>query len=446
MRSSFKALGAGALVAISVAAQAQTATVRVEGEGYLRFLREGRAVYAKTASLSILSGELKEKSGVSFLPPIYFPSKATGFRVADDGWVTAVTTSGETKVARLMLARFGAGGGLEASGSFLTARDRASLGFAGQEGLGKVVSINDKRGAINDKGQETDDKRQTTNGNGTPGVSGNSGTSEISNLKSQISNSPDHNLATPQPRNTATPQPRNTAKPQNHNAATRIVLPAAATVEGPRFTLGEIAEVQGQGAEQAKALDLGTAPVHGVPMLYSRERILARLTALGLEKAELSMAATIEIRRKGQIVTPDQLLEKARAAVESKLGLKGELTSSDKLADIHVPNGALEIFAEQVTTMNGLASVTLGVRVEGKRVMGRTIRLSGAILEPAVQAGGSVTVRFVSNGVVIEIAGRVRSSAAVGQTVEVTVSAGQGSGTSSHQGTVIAPGRVEVKL
>jgi flagella basal body P-ring formation protein FlgA len=99
-----------------------------------------------------------------------------------------------------------------------------------------------------------------------------------------------------------------------------------------------------------------------------------------------------------------------------------------------------------VSTSNGMATVTLGIRVDNRRILGRTIRLTGVALEPAVQAGGSVTVRFVSNGVVVEIAGRVRSSAAIGQTVEVTVNSGEGSGQSTHQGTVIAPGKVEVKL
>ncbi len=403
MKLTLKAFSVGAILAF-LAVSAIANDVRIEGDGYLRFVREGRAVYAKSAALAIVNGELKEKSGVSFLPSIQVSQNAIGFRISEDGWIFVRSAKGESRAARLLLARFS--NDLSATeGAFFVARDRAMLGFASEDGFGKIVSTNNVR-------RTTDAK-------------------PISNFKSQISNSSIGNAPTPQRPNAI---------------QTRISLPATATVSGPKFTLGEVAEIQGQGAELAKVLDLGTAPVHGVPMLYSRERILARLTNIGLEKAELSMGATVEIRRAGQTVTRDQLIDKAKAAVEAKLGLIGDLTCDDKLADLHVPNGTLEIGTEMVSVTNGSASVTLGIRVDGKRIIGRTLRLSGAILEPAVQAGSSVTVRFVSNGVVIEIAGRVRSSAAIGQSVEVTVNAGQGSGTSSHQGTVIAPGKVEVKL
>ena len=396
MRLGVRALGVGALVAFfTVSAIAND--IRIEGEGYLRFVRDGRAVYAKSATLAIINGELKEKSGVSFLPSIQVSQNAVDFRISEDGWVFVRSAKGESRAARLLIARF-ANSLSETSDGLFVARERATLGFAGEDGFGKIISKNE---------------------------------SALSNLKSQISNSDNRNASTPQRLNAG---------------QTRIVLPTIATVNGPKFTLGEVAEIQGQRAELAKVLDLGTAPVHGVPMLYSRERIFARLTAIGLERAELSMGATVEIRRAGQTVKRDQLIDRAKQAVEAKLGLIGDLTCDDKLADIHVPNGALEIAAEVVSTLNGAASVTLGIRVDGKRMIGRTLRLSGAILEPAVQAGGSVTVRFVSNGVVIEIAGRVRNTAAIGQTVEVTVSAGPGSSQSTHQGTVIAPGRVEVKL
>jgi len=300
MKLALKALSVGAIVAI-FAASAIANEIRIDGEGYLRFVRDGRAIYAKTADLSIQNGELKEKSGVSFLPPIQISQNAVDFRIAEDGWVFFRSSKGEARTARLLIARFSSAL-TETENTFFVARDRAALGFATEDGFGKIVSKTEERKTINEN--------------------------QISNLKSQISNSNNQNALTF----------------QRPNARTlRISLPATATVEGPRFMLGEVAQCSGQGTELAKTLDLGTAPVHGVPMLYSRERILARLTAIGLEKAELEMGPTIEIRRAGQMITPDQLIERARAAVEAKLGLKGELICSDKLATLTVPNGALEI-------------------------------------------------------------------------------------------------------
>jgi hypothetical protein len=384
-------VGAFLAAAVFAASADASQTVAVEGEGYMRFTRDGRAVYAKSATLEIQGGELREKGGVSFLPAVRLPAAAQGFSVDEHGWVLARTPSGESRVARLLLARF-ASGVLEPSGSFLLARDRAILGYAGAETFGTFT------------------------------VSGAAKTSG--------------------------PFPPLPAADRVVSGALVIQIGASVMVDKPRMTLRDIAQVHGADAERVKAIDLGVAPVHGIPMSYARERLLSKVLLLGLDRAkvELQMPAAVEIRRAGQIVQPQQILEAAKAAVAEKTGLKGELETSDRLAEIHVPNGTLELAAESVSLISGAATVTVGIRVDGRRIIGRTVRLSGPMLEPAVQAGSNVTVRFLSNGVTVELPGRVRSSAAVGQSVEVTVQAGTGSAATTHVGTVIAPGKVEVKL
>jgi hypothetical protein len=382
LRLGLATLGAAVLASLA----SGQASLKIEGEGYFRLLHEGRAVYAKRVSVAVKDGELKEASGLSFLPPIRLSDAK--FSVDVEGWVTVRGS----KVARFMLARFASEP--QPEGNFLIARDRPEFGFAGKEGFGTVVS----------------------------------------------------GAASP----SAPPASQLDARPSTSAAggATRISIDEKAEVEGTRITLGEIARIEGPGAERLRSLDLGNAPVHGVPLPYTRDRIVAKIALLGFDSknSELAMGATVEIRRAGQIVTPDQFLAAARSAVEAKLGLKADLDCPDKQAELRVPNGAVELVAESVTTADGAVTVTLGVKVDGRRIVGRTVRLVGPALAYAVQAGATVNVRFVSNGVAIEMTGRARQSGVVGQTIEITVQPGTGSVPTTHQGTIQASGLVEVRL
>lgn len=372
-------------------------SVRVEGEGYLRLIRDGRAVYAKEATFAALSGKLSARGGALTLPTIALPSGDSAITIGEDGTVKFASAT----VGRLMLAKFGENSYLVPVNGFLIARDRPILGFAGTEGFGQIAIV---------KRAPNDERRNDGVARSILGPS---------NL-SQNSKSP--------------------------KLESRIAIPAEATIEGTRITLGEIARIEGP--ESLKDLDLGNAPVHGVPMLYSRERILSRLAAQGYDRRNLvlDMPATVRIRRASQTVTPDQLIDRARAAILEKIGLEGELATDDRPAEIEAPKGELTISVESVTLGRGVASATLGIRVDGKRFVGRTLRFSGALLEPAVDAGSSVNVRFVSNGIVVELAGRSRNAGVIGQSIDVTVTNPETRETTTHSAVIVGRGRVEVRL
>lgn len=381
-------------------------SVRVEGEGYFRLIRDGRAVYAKSATFGITAGKLTAKGGASTLPAIQLPSDAGSLSIEEDGTVRI----GPAAVGRLMLANFAEGSFLTPDGPFLIARNRPILGYAGTKGFGKVVN-----------------SKQTTN--------------DVRRNDGKTGSIPKSTHPT-----TATRQHGKIDPPQDSEIGLHIFIPAEATIEGTRITLGEIAQFEG--SESLKTLDLGNAPVHGVPMLYSRERILSRLSAQGIDRKNLilDMPATVRLRRPSQVVSPEQLIEKAKAAVQEKLGLEGELTADGPISEIEAPKGELRIDVESVSLGRGVASVTIGVRVDGKRFHGRTIRLSGSLLEVSVEAGSSVSVRFVSNGIVIEAPGRARNAGVIGQTIDVTVTNPDTREATTHAATVVGRGRVEVRL
>lgn len=375
-----------------------SASVRVEGLGHFRFEREGRAVYAKSATLVSERGEIRASSGESLMPPIRVTAKVEGIELREDGTVVVQTASGTATLGRVMLAGFPESTALEPAGAFLVSRERASLGFATQGGFGKVVMA----------------------------------------VKPAVS-APTPRIAPLVP------------KPEKGEAKTAgavtVKIPAAVTLEGARITLGEIAQISGGDEEKLKSLDLGNAPLHGIPMQYSRERIQARLLASGIDRRALSlqMAATVEIRRRAQMIEGATLVERAKKAVFEKIGFEGELNADGRTADLEAPLGEAEIVVENVAIAAGSASVSLSIRIDGKRFIGRMVKLSGPMLETAVQSGETVQVRFVAAGITVEMSGRARSSGFVGQTIQVLVTLPETRETTTHEAVIKAPGIVEVR-
>lgn len=375
------------------------ATVRVEGFGHFRFEREGRAVYAKSAVLVADRGEIRAASGESLMPPIRVSAMVDGIEVREDGTIVVQTASGTATLGRVMLAGVPDNAALEPIGAFVISRERPSLGFATQAGFGKVVM------AVKPTGP-----------------------------------------AVPPKVVAVAPKLEPSQTPKAAGAIT-ITIPATVTLEGPRITLGEISQITGGDVDALRSLDLGNAPLHGIPMPYSRERIQARLLASGIDRRALvlQMGAAVEIRRKAQTIEGATLVERAKKAVFEKTGLQGELSADGRTTDIEAPMGEAEIVVENVAVTAGSASVTLSIRIDGKRFVGRTVKLSGPMLETAVQSGETVQVRFVAAGITVEMAGRARSSGFVGQTIQVLVTLPETRETTTHEAVIKAPGIVEVR-
>lgn len=110
-------------------------TVRVDGEGYLRFVREGRIVYARAARLVVANGSLVHEQGLPLCPSVRVPVTATGLEVNLQGEVFGVSP-GRTRITRLVLARFE--GPVVQEGPFATSARRASLGSPGEDTFGVI--------------------------------------------------------------------------------------------------------------------------------------------------------------------------------------------------------------------------------------------------------------------------------------------------------------------
>lgn len=120
----------GLLLSLLVAAQ--PVQIKVEGEGLLRFTRNGRTVYANSATLATVRGRLAYRD--AFVLPSIPVADGASFSVSRDGTVTVEGRS----VGRLVLAKFPPEASLSDSNGFLVSSSRPGLGSPGQAGFGII--------------------------------------------------------------------------------------------------------------------------------------------------------------------------------------------------------------------------------------------------------------------------------------------------------------------
>jgi hypothetical protein len=129
----------GTLLTSLALANTLTLPVRVDGEGYLRFVRDGRIVYATSADLTVQTGALGFK-GLPVTPYIHIPANAIRLEVDLSGNVVAVAGTAKTTCGRLVLARFDSKP--TADQGFLVSATRATIGNPGEGVFGVIRSSN----------------------------------------------------------------------------------------------------------------------------------------------------------------------------------------------------------------------------------------------------------------------------------------------------------------
>jgi len=370
--------------------------VRVDGEGYLRFVREGRVVYAKAATLHVQNGKVCHTNGPAVIPTLAAPNGAS-LEVDLEGYVRA---AGGGLLGRLVLALFPTGTTLAESGGFATCAERPHVGNPGEDTNGVIRS----------------------------------GGKPVEAVRAPVPSGPKPATADPRPSTGIT------------KGAVVTVRPAT-QVAGESILLGEVATIEGEGAlaAQLSSVVLGDTPPLGIARILDRDRIVTRIRAAKIETADLLILVPerAEARRKAATVTHDQFVKAATAFVLEKLGAATPVRSPDTLPDMDVPEGTLELRAQSMSQNGANLSVVVSVQVDGKPLRSRTVRLLTDLAEAGVRQGATVKVLLRSGGAVIETTGTARKTGLVGQSVEVDIKLDQ---RTTHTGIVTAPGIVEVKL
>src|SRR5215469_13764830 len=80
--------------------------VKIDGDGYMRFIRDWRAVYSKQASLQIEDGKLTDSAGDTLLPSISVSATARKIEIDLNGNIFATYGGERTKAGQIILAQF----------------------------------------------------------------------------------------------------------------------------------------------------------------------------------------------------------------------------------------------------------------------------------------------------------------------------------------------------
>lgn len=348
-----------ALISSLALATTVSLPLRVDGEGYLRFIRDGRIVYATSAALVVDSGQLVFK-GLPLTPSVRVAGTVVRLEVDLSGTIVAVTPKGRSSCGRIVLAKFDTPP-TEDRG-FLVSLTRATLGSPGEGLFGVIRSANATAAA-----------------------------------------------------------PPVTVMPAIPSGAATVTVRKLCEVEAASVTLGDIASIDADPATKSAmaAIEYCNTPPVGIDMPVTASRIKALLKRAGLD-AQIDVPAGAVLRRKSQVVTQDQFTAVAVKAAQQSLGFEVPLASTDNQPDFKAPTGQIELKSEGVASSGASLTVTVGVYVDGKRVNSRSVVLK-ADSKGQIKAGAAVKILMKSSGITVEVPGIARTGGMIGQTVTVVV-------------------------
>lgn len=348
--------------ALALSLIAPTVHVSVDGDGYLRFVRDGRTVYAREADLTVVDGKLASPLGPVLNPRVQVPADVTELSVDLAGVVFGETSGVKRELGRIVLAMFPEDVRLVVDSGFLVSSYRPEVSDPGV-GLAGVV----RTAAL----------------------------STTVTVPATI-------------------------------AGIQIQLRDTVEVDGKTFTLGEIATVVADAGEKTRieGLEISTTPALGVPYRMTSEMVRQRLLRYGKEadSYKFSGASQVTVTRRGQIVTVAQFNEAAVAA--AKLHEDTEWAADSSGVSVSVPIGKLELVGESTEINGGRASVRVAIIVDGVRINSRTVTLQRSDALSKIRIGQTVKLLVKSGTAVVETTGKVRVIDRATGSVSVTSATG----------------------
>ncbi len=397
--------------------------VKIDGEGYLRFARDGRPVYSKTAELVVKDGHVASTLGPYLVPETRVEGDPDALRVTLDGTLYAHYQKGEVKIGRIVLVQFGADVRPIVSEGFLICSGKGTVGDPGSGLLGVVRTVMpDVKAVQPPSGPEPESGQEEV---------------KVYGLESIASEpaKPDHS--------TAEPGSQSFLKA----GGVKVTLNTDAMVDGDTVLLGDVATISANAAFAPKfaAVEVGSTPTIGITANFARSAIERALERAGVsrENIEILGAGYVKVVRAYQQIDQSRFIQ---AAVELSKPQLGEYVKpayvSTTPPPLKAPNGKVTFQLESLKAAGLQAQCIVDAFVDGQKINSRTIALK--IESPVVDAvhpGSVVTVRILKNGIRVETKGTVRSvDRSTGQVaVEIERSRAM------VYGSVLKDGVVEVK-
>lgn len=433
----------------------QALKVTVDGDGYLRFSHDGRAVYAKSVKLSVSAdGKLATSEGDLVLPTINAPTDTQKLLIDLDGTVYSIRGAGKAKLGRLVLALFPDGTALSEKDGLLYATDRPKLGNPGDDTNGvircELSSIQTKNSAP-DQIQRTETPQTIPQESAPKTIPVDPPTQKAAVPKTDPSKN-GGTLPAVVPDNT-TPKTQTNTPTQQAPATGKwsVIANGKAEVENDQILLGEVAQITADPTvkQAIEQIELGDSPTLGARHSIDRMRIVAKIKAAGfnVNDFDIIVPGTIEVTRKGQSITQEEFNQAAVKAILESPGLVTEYLPADaKGPDFLAPAGKYALVVEAISGVNTpVVTAKVAVYVGIKRINSRTLKFNAKALPVAVKIGASVKVLFRAGGAVVETSGVARTAGRVGEPISVDVRL-PGSDKTNHSGLLMADGSVEVKL
>lgn len=377
-----------------------TLSIKVDGEGYFRFVLGNKVAYARQVRLIVSNGKLSAADGSSLLPAVLVPEQATKLSVSLDGKISGTIFGREKQLGSIVLAMFTGMPSFKPVGLLSLSATKATVAAPG-EGLAGVI-----RPIVKPQNNDSNPLTLQTKPYGFP--------------------------------------------PNGYNASTKILAKSEVKVKFTSevntevLTLGDVADISGdsQLVEKLKSVDLGKSPILGTKKSLSTLLVKALISSQGVDMRQVSLTVPTGavVERKAQRISPEEIAIAVQEAFKKKLNVDTILEPKSKINSMMVPPGTVSFEVSNTQLNPSDISTTVDISVDGKLANSLHLRYDITQL-PQIKRGDVVRLRLISNTAKVEVNAKAKGTAFLGQSVTVETDNG-----TIHTGRLIGPSIVEVNL
>ncbi|MDH4389469.1 MAG: hypothetical protein QE269_12165 [Fimbriimonas sp.] len=383
-----------ALLTAIVTSPVPSLSIKVDGEGYLRFTRGTNVLYARSAVLVSSPKGLVAADGSVLAPRVYAPAGTSSLSCTLDGEISAQVGATSQSIGRIVLAVFSDKPSFVSFDSMLSTLSKASLRNPG-EGLAGVIRPERVAGRAV--------------------------------VKSPIK-----------------PKTSNTAGNAFYTPAAEVSVRADSLVEGENISLESIADISGDPSlvKTLKGIDLGRAPYFGTPRFITVASIRANIAAaqVDIRTVQISVPGGAKVARKSQSVSIESINQTVSDAFKKKFGIDVDLELRTRQFAVPAPIGEASVEASNLQIRDNQLAVTVDIVVNKK--LSTTLNLMyGTGNIPQVKLGDEVKLKMISSAATVVVKGKAQGTAYLGQKVTVKTDTG-----ALQTGILLANNTVEVRL
>ena len=409
------------LTLLAASASVSPVLVKVDGEGYLRFIKDGHVVYARSAKLGVdASGKLAFE-GAEVLPGIEVPSGGTGLSIDLSGTVSIKVQGASVVIGHLVLARPTSAQSAQGSGDFFTFSDRPALSEPGDGDTGVIRVVSAVSTPIATPVVRTQSEQRASMAVIQTNVA-------AASVKSST---------------------KETSRPQKLDGRLQIVFHDKTEVSKDSFTFADIADISGPEdlKQKVSEIKVGNTTIVGSTRIIDARLLRTRLIGadIPVEKCVLVMGDSIQVARKAQELSSDQFRDAALKVIQEKFPSATNLVLAQPIKPATVKDGAIDWITSDPTQNENGYSVTISVKLGGSLEATRSVTLTAGEKIQGCKLNELVNVTLHCPGMSVQCTGKAKSAALVGGKVEVLIT-GIGEGPTTQIGVVTAPGQVTVEV